>query len=193
MSFKLLLMEMASVVFAVLLALGLNAWRENHKNEQLAEQAYENILTELRQNAVELDSGILDFEIRLTVLKTIEDSLERGHEVQKFYFGYSQPVLNKTAWSTANLTQAIVYMDPEVVMDISQLYIVQDVFNEFGFGYFSKMTDPYMQMDENVLARTRSNLMQIGIAEQLGRSLLSAYQEFFELYGLSIELEQSSP
>ena len=49
-TFKKIFIEIISVVFAVLLALGLNHWREDVAEKKLARKALKNIIIEMKGN-----------------------------------------------------------------------------------------------------------------------------------------------
>ena len=178
-TWKTIAVEVFSVVFAVLLALGLNSWREERKNIQLGKKAVASIVLEMKSNIAELDDAITNFNIRLDSLKLQQERLKNGSD-EESSFGYDHPVLNKTAWNTANITQAVQYMDTKLVMDISEIYIVQDMYTDLGFSYFKVLTDVDFCNKENIRAATESNRRQVEIAKGLGVNLKKAYTRFME-------------
>ncbi len=174
--------EFISVVFAVLLALGLNHWRENTINEQLAEDSYQRIKNEINDNVLELDSSLVEFDKYLEEIaseKKLLDSL--GDDYEGVNWTYAHPVLSIDAWKAATITNAVLNMDPDLVEDLADVYAIQEMYMEFGFNFFDRVAE---------MARFRDNpkiLIEIiqthfAISKSIAQSLRKGYQDFLDEY-----------
>jgi hypothetical protein len=179
---KTLVIEVFSVVFAVLLALGLNNWWKEKSNERLGREALANIVMEMKNNMTDLDSAVVHLQIQLDSLILQEENYKNGID-SSLSFGYSQSLLSTTAWQTANITQAVLHIDPEIIMEIASLYEVQKVYADFGTQYFKQYSSLEFNKKENRLNALRSNINQIKISLSISRQLREDYDNFFEEYG----------
>lgn len=174
---KKVLIEIASVVFAVLLALGLNHWREDLADEALAEQALKNIVIEIRSNMRDLEAEFTDYEAQRDTLRARRQKVLDGDQ-EAGGFGYNHPILYNSAWRMANSTGAVKDLDLDVVMELSALYIMQETHQKHGFDYFRSFTSLDFQKPENKLAAINSNLTQLTISMSWGRQLMEGYKSF---------------
>jgi len=173
--------EFASVVFAVLLALGLNHWREGVINEQMAHDSLIRIRQEVKDNIEELDSAFVSFEEGLKVIRDQKEALDSLGEIDGLDWGYSHPVLSIDAWKTATLTNAVVYMDPEIVADLADIYQIQEMYMQFGFKFFDRMPELALYRDDlEMLIEILE--MHYNISNSLARSLHNGYQSFLEAH-----------
>lgn len=175
------LVEVVSVVFAVLLALGLNHWREAANDQQLADNALYNIIVEIKKNVRELETEMDDYQVALDSLQAEFDRVENGQEFTKS-FGYSHPLLNNAAWNTANSTGAVKDIDPEILMALSEIYIYQEMYLDNGFSYFKEFTKPRLANPLWDHAFAKSLMQQTQISMALGTGLMETCTEFLEKY-----------
>lgn len=176
-TFRKILVEVISVVFAVLLALGLNHWREEKANEALAEKALQNIIIEIKSNIENIDSDVEGYEVMYDTLVARKKRIAKGTKTN-MSLSYNHPILSSSAWEIANTTGAVKDMDIEVMMDLSDLYTFQEIFQKNGFDYFSAFTSLDAQKEENELAFLDSFIKQIGVLKSWGRGLSIGYREF---------------
>lgn len=174
--------EFVSVVFAVLLALGLNHWRENKLNEQLAEDSYRRIQREIKDNIAELDSSLVEFDQYIDEIGTervLLDSL--GDAYGTLNWSYSHPVLSIDAWKTATITNAVLNMDPDLVEDLADVYAVQEMYMEFGFKFFDRAAELSRFRDD---PETMIGIIQTHyvISKSIAQSLRDGYRDFLEDY-----------
>lgn len=174
--------EFVSVVFAVLLALGLNHWRENKLNQQLAEDSYRRIQREIKDNVAELDSSLVEFDQYIEEIGTervLLDSL--GDAYGTLNWSYSHPVLSIDAWKTATITNAVLNMDPDLVEDLADVYAVQEMYMEFGFKFFDRAAELSRFRDD---PETMIGIIQTHyvISKSIAQSLRDGYRDFLEDY-----------
>ena len=122
-----LLLEAVSVVFAVLLALAVDEWRETRSRNALAERARAGILEEIRSNETELRSTLAE---NRALLLHIEQGLLRLEQKRdtSLQFHFEIALLSSAAWNTAQMTQAANYLDFDWLRRVSDVYELQGLY-----------------------------------------------------------------
>jgi len=187
--------EVLSVVFAVLLALGINNYWQERSNKVMGEKSLISIASEIQTNLYELDTSLVELNVELDSLVKSKERIE-NEESSRVTLGYSHPILTDNAWTTSNITQAVLYIEPEVIMDIADLYTMQEMFEDFGLSYFKLFSSLEFNKKENELTVLKSNIRQVQMSMSLGNQLQEAYRDFFEdhreiLDSYQFEWEQS--
>ena len=162
-TFKTIALEVFSVVFAVLLALGLNNWWKERSNIELGEEALKSIVAEMDRNMHELDTAVDQLQIQLDNLNLEREKYENNTD-STYTLGYSHTVLSNNAWRTANITQAILYIDPDIIMEISDIYSIQELYSDFGNNYFKQYSSIEFNKEENAFTALNSNIKQVEIS-----------------------------
>ena len=121
-----LLIEVFSIVLAVLLALWMNQWRETRANRALAETALANIELELRSNQ---DLLLLLNKNNQSVIASINDEDAETENSAPFVPGLQ---LQEIAWDALQSTGASSYVDYGTVLMLSKLYSIQEVYKDLG-------------------------------------------------------------
>jgi hypothetical protein len=136
LSFKHFIVQLLMVVVGILIALGIDQFKDHVRHNHLADQVRTNLHAEIVRNRQRL-SGNLDNENKLRavlqqlvanqqqVIRDPEEARKRILEVEPS-FG----VLESTAWDTVLATQAIGYMDYSEVDAYGSLYEGQRLFND---------------------------------------------------------------
>lgn len=131
-----LLLEAASVVFAVLVALAVDEWRQDRENVQLAQRALTGITTEIRSNLGELDGARAQNGAMLATL----DSMVASEPQAGFGVQFEYALLSSAAWQTSQVTQAIHFVDYGLVQRIARVYDLQTLFVEGQRGVVEQMS-----------------------------------------------------
>ena len=118
--------EVFSIVFGVLLALGVNEWRSVRSAEARAAAAVANIRQEIEANRTMLTT-IHDNNVR-TVRAMAEDDADND-STAAFIPGLQ---LKDAAWEAARTSGALERLDYEVLLSLSGLYKIQDVYVSLG-------------------------------------------------------------
>lgn len=129
-SIKKALLEIFSIVLAVLLALGVSEWQEDRRDSKLAAIALENVRTELESNRTTLET------IHQNNTKTIEaakldDESEQDGEDQQFIPGIQ---VRSAAWNAFLSAGISNYVDYDLVVALSSAYAIQDVYKQTGLS-----------------------------------------------------------
>lgn len=176
-----LLMEFASVVFAVLLALGLNHWREAETERKIAEKALVNIFLEIHANLEDLSAEIPDYDKRMAEIKVYKASFDRGEQMP-YSLGYNIPLLSNSAWNVAKSTGAIKDFEMSLLMKLSAIYTFQDMYQSNGMAYLARMNSVEFKQEENAKAIINSNYGQLNTTKAWSIQLIDLYKEFLSEY-----------
>jgi hypothetical protein len=136
-----ILIEFLSVAFAVFFALIVNQWKENRNNNKLAQISLNNIRHEISSNKGTLEDVMTLHENVLNLLDSLSKVSEDDSKPNNLDLNVNFQLLSNAAWDAAKLTQAIVYINIETVMDISMLYKLQDYYHTFVKDYITKNMD----------------------------------------------------
>ena len=123
-----LLLEFSSVFFAVFLGLMLNQWNDNRNNNKLAGQSKNNILSEILENNAKVQNMLASHQVTYSKVDSLLGLLDKHGDPGDISLELNIQLLSSTSWETAKLTQAIAYMDIELVTDIARIYNGQDYY-----------------------------------------------------------------
>lgn len=160
-----ILIEILSVVFAVLLALFLNEWRNNIKDDQLLEKARTNLQEELTFNQQELEQKIRFHQSQLENLNLLKDSIKVFDQPFATYdMGVAILNIRQAAWQSIILTDVVNQLEFSELNDYSELYQayqlvikLQDSYIEEAFSLAFNQADN----SEEAYQVTRSHLTQM--------------------------------
>lgn len=119
-----ILIEAASVVLALLLALALNGWNENRKERARADTARAAILAELRENRQEIESARPKLKAIVTSLSAaLGKDAPPSHELR---VDLDLSLLSEAAWRAALATQASQTIDFAWMTRVAKVYELQE-------------------------------------------------------------------
>jgi len=126
-------LHLAIVTIGILIALGLEQTVEWYRHRELAAEARETILNEIRSNRQELSSEMPRFARHhsnaVQVLDFMTDMLDRGKSDRHgFQLTISQARLRNTSWSTAQTVGALSFMPYAELEKYASIYRRQDDF-----------------------------------------------------------------
>jgi hypothetical protein len=132
------LFESALIVVSILVALGLDEWRQNRQNADVIRHALTSFLSEVQQNKNRVeDATPFNQGLRLVLNRHyIDDDIESVDEFVSMVESYSPVVLQSTAWETALATGSLAKMDYNLVAALSLTY---QLASRSGF---SELTSP---------------------------------------------------
>ncbi|MCH8073306.1 MAG: hypothetical protein IIA09_15300, partial [Proteobacteria bacterium] len=106
------LVESALIVLSILVALGLDEWREDRQDEETVQLALSNFASELRQNQARVDDAApFNRGLRSVMRNRYENGdIESVDEFVNMVESYAPVVLQSTAWETALATGSLAKM-----------------------------------------------------------------------------------
>ena len=172
-SFRLFLIELFSVVLGVILALMLSQWSENRSIDKKVNIALTNIANEMHAN-----TKLLNIVHKQNSL-VFQDSTETDTTENSDTF---TPViqLQDTAWKTFLSTGLSTNIEYELLLSLSQVYSIQDVYKSFG----TKIVESYLNITALTILlgdETKEDEIDEQIKENL-EMVYNAEEPLLELY-----------
>lgn len=135
--------EFISIVFAVLLALGLNSYKQNLDLKEESEIIKGKILSECAKNSMKLDSVLIQNQSFMDYL----DSLRNLKRIEGFGFNFSSELLASSSWKIAQTSSAIHLIDQNFLDDATEMYEVQQYYMNISNQMFQNLGDMLMKVD----------------------------------------------
>lgn len=138
------LFESGLIVVSILVALGLDEWRENREDAQTVQQALLNFVSEVQQNEARIeDAAPFNAGLR-NVLKNRYDAddIASVDEFVGMVESYTPVVLQSTAWETALATGSLAKMDYGLVSALSLTYSLQSRYQQATRTGMADLTSP---------------------------------------------------
>jgi hypothetical protein len=137
-----LLAEIVSVVFAVLVALGIDQWWEGRENQEMAQVSLHAITREIRENRTQLeDMGQMPPVSELMAdLDSVIADFERGDRPRDASVNYDLALLSSAAWETAQLNRATQFLPLDQVVRLARLYEFQRYYERAQDEVFDALT-----------------------------------------------------
>ena len=122
------LFESFLITISILVALGLDEWRENRQDEEAIQQALSNFASEIQSNQARIEDTAPFNRGLLNVLRNRYDSQDIGSvdDYVNMVESYAPADLRMTAWETALATGSLAEMDYDLVSVLSFTYSKQD-------------------------------------------------------------------
>jgi len=171
--------EFLSVVFAVLLALGLNSYKQGLDFENESNLLRERIITEVIANKARLDSVIIRNENTMDYL----DSLSQLESFGGFAFEVADDLVLQSAWTFTQASKAFSYMDPEFLTQAAQVYEVQSYYRDANDQSLTYLGDIMLKVSEleehDLLNACQFYLMNL---LEVSHELQDNYRDFLDTF-----------
>jgi len=118
------------VVFAVLVALAVDQWREDREIAAQVARAQAGVEAELRSNQQELRSGSASVQAMYDTVSTLVGRMRGGETLREAGLGGELPDFSDAAWETARVTGAVAYMPYEWILRTARIYETQGLARE---------------------------------------------------------------
>lgn len=120
--------ESALIVVSILVALGLDEWREKREAAELVRNSLTTFLIEIEQNRNRVEDAVPFNQGLRQVLAShyFDDDIETVDEFVSMIESYSPAALQSTAWDTALATGSLAKMEYTVVTALSLTYGLQN-------------------------------------------------------------------
>ena len=176
-----LAMEFISVVFAVLLALGMNSYKQSLDTQSEADLIKKSILLECKNNYANIDSTLVanqEFYDYVDSLVHLDPE-----DVNNVSFNYSFELLNNAAWKIALNNKAVNYIDQEFLIIAAGIYHTQEFYTDFTSSFYQNLAEHVTRMDEVPPYNTAlSFYYSLNVMNSSAHELQSRYQEFIDKY-----------
>jgi type II secretory pathway pseudopilin PulG len=117
-----LLLETVMIVFSVLLALGLESWREHRVQRARAHQALVAVRSELTHNIEAIEAQLPKQREVLEGLEAAARDLGTGGKTAPVNVPLRPPIFTGAAWQAAVTTQAMSHVDLRVIQTVAGVY-----------------------------------------------------------------------
>jgi hypothetical protein len=124
-------LEVFSIVLGVLLALAVSEWQDNRNNEEKAGLALANIRAELQSN---LDLLEIIYPNNARVVESISSDAADDQQDANIIPGVQ---MRSSAWQTLGTTGLANFIDYELLIELSQLYAMLDVYKETAYSFIN--------------------------------------------------------
>ena len=174
--------EAVMIVFAVLLALGFEEWREERQLHTLADRARVAVDLEIEHNLTEFERAepsLIDGREEIATALQELSAIQRGTPPSTdfglgFVLGF--PEVSTAAWRVAQVSQAATYLDYDWLVGRAREYDQLEQYLDFqdqvvtAVGSVAAIGDPYEDMD-GVITALRQVYGHLDIVLQLHASL----------------------
>jgi hypothetical protein len=194
LSLKEFMVHLLVVTAGILIALGLEQSVEAFHHHELAVEARENMLSEIRDNKKELDGNLARLsdaqKERERDMSVVTQLLaHKKLENVTMSVNFNSATLNTASWTTASTIGALSYMDYAEVKRFAEVYKLQALFERLQedeiksvqtqFGALSGLSEGPEKVPENDLREIKQGLQQsdaaIKVMAQIGKALSDEY------------------
>lgn len=178
---KLLSIEAVLVVLSVLLALGLNSWREGRAHQDLAQRALQTVVDEAMGNCKKIET-LLPYHRSVF-------ALEREYE------GLGEVFIRNDAWPSAQSAGASHHLEYEVAAAIGSIYALQNEHQrivEAGIRAVynaALIQDPNLELFEQAIRENHTDLLA-GPHPMILADLIRVQSNLLEEYGMLFKLSE---
>lgn len=137
-----LLLEMVMIAFSVLLALGLESWREHRSQQGLAHEALVNVRNELAHNIGAIDAQLPKQREVLDKLRAALRELDAEGKTSAVQAPLRPPLLTAAAWQAALSTQAVSHIDLDTIQAVAGVYEAHRWLDRIEDSWFRLATTP---------------------------------------------------
>ena len=171
--------ESALITVSILLALGLDEWRENREVEETIRQAMSNFLSEIRQNKARVDDAAPFNKGLHDVIKqrNQQGDIQSMSDFIGIMDSYSPVVLQSTAWETALATGSLARMDYGLVSALSLTYGLQSRYEQTNRGAVSRLTSPQVLSPDTLDLAVYNSLQYLENVTSMETELAVVYTE----------------
>lgn len=138
------LFESALIVVSILVALGLDEWRQDREDNEILQHALSNFVIEIRQNRARVDDATPFNQGLRQVLGRhyLDEDIKSVDQFVNMVESYSPAGLHSTAWDTALATGSLGKMDYNLVTALSLTYSLQNRYERLTRAGMSDLTSP---------------------------------------------------
>ena len=173
------LFESALIVLSILVALGLDEWRENREDEETVQLALSNFVREIQQNQASVeDSAPFNQGLR-SVLRNRYQTNDIGSvdEFVNMVESYAPAVLQSTAWETALATGSLAKMEYDLVSALSLTYSLQNRYLLASRTGMAELTSPQNLSEDKLNLAVYNSIRYLDDITRMEEELSVIYNE----------------
>lgn len=141
--------EFASIVIAVVLAMGLTEWRQSYLNHKMADASFNKIVLEVRDNLEELKQDSLRIANDLETMTEWVRQWTLKEKKVPLGVNFTFSFLSNSALEVAGINQSLTFLPSEKVLAIAEIYAAQDFYSESASKIFDIMGDLQGQISQS--------------------------------------------
>ena len=175
------LFESALIVVSILVALGLDEWREDRQDEETVQLALSNFASELRQNQERVDDAAPFNRGLRSVLRNHyqDEDIESVEEFVNMVGSYAPVVLQSTAWETALATGSLAKMEYYLVSALSLTYSLQNRYQLLSRSGMADLTSPQNLSEDKLNLAIYNSIRYLDDITSMEEELGVIYNEAF--------------
>lgn len=185
--------ESALIVVSILVALGLDEWREDREVEDMIQHALSSFAIEIQQNKARVEDAAPFNQGLKDVLAShyVDNDINSVDEFVSMVESYSPVVLHSTAWETALATGSLAKMKYELVSALSMTYSLQTRYALANRAGLEEFTSPENLADDNLKLAVYNSIRHLENITGMETELSIVYGEAIAL--LARELGDELP
>jgi hypothetical protein len=144
--------ESILIVVSILVALGLDSWREERNDEEFVRTALSNFQIEIQRNQARIEDAA-PFNQGLRVVLSRHYAVGDIDTIDEFVSMveiYSPAAVQSTAWDTALATGSLAKMEYSLVSALSLTYSLQERYDSSTRSGMNDLTSPQYLSDDNL-------------------------------------------
>ena len=172
--------EIVGIVFAVLLALWLEGWREDVELQQRADDHLTRIRAEITENRSSVQSSIIDHRALIEGLDAALDADGINMNDVGPYLKIEGGSTSDASWRSAQLSQSINQIPLETMGNLAALYDTQAYYIDYLNYFFQQYVDMVTEIEAAPSNRVliRKFRQHLSITNVLAEQLLDRYDTF---------------
>ena len=173
------IIESILIVLSILVALGLDSWRQTREDEEFVRTALSNFLIEIEQNQNRIaDAAPFNLGLRLVLNQHyVVDDIDSVDEFVGMVESYSPAALQSTAWDTALATGSLAKMDYNLVTALSLTYSLQERYDVTTRSGMSDLTSPQYLAEDKLKLSVYNSIRFLDDVTGMEAELGVTYQE----------------
>ncbi len=177
------LFESALIVLSILVALGLDEWRENREDEENVQLALSNFASEMLQNQARVEDAAPFNQGLRNVLRNRYQTGDIGSvdEFVNMVESYVPVDLQSAAWETALATGSLAKMEYDLVSALSLTYSLQNRYQLTSRSGMAELTSPQNLSEEKLNLALYNSVHYLDNITSMEEELGVIYNEAFSV------------
>lgn len=178
-----MIIESILIVLSILVALGLDSWRQTREDEEFVRTALSNFLIEIEQNQNRVAyAAPFNLGLRLVLGQHYAvDDIDTVDQFVGMVESYSPVALQSTAWDTALATGSLANMEYNLVTALSMTYSLQERYDLTTRSGLNDLTSPQYLADDKLKLAVYNSIRFLDDVTGMEEELAVTYQEAYRV------------